>query len=104
MTEHGFPHYSTGLINPDQFTNPFRTLRAASINVCGGVSNHFFTYLCDTGLQHGLDIIGVQETKISANKERYLLPRDSACQYQGYWEQTATHYHGKGVGLLVNKT
>ncbi|KAK3804569.1 MAG: hypothetical protein JOS17DRAFT_781663 [Linnemannia elongata] len=52
-----------------------------------------------------IDIIGVQETKINAkkNKEPHLLRRDSACPYTGIWNHTATHFHGKGVGLMIHK-
>ncbi|KAF9176243.1 hypothetical protein BGZ50_001280, partial [Haplosporangium sp. Z 11] len=50
-----------------------------------------------------MDVIGVQETKISANHELHLLPRDKHCQYRGYWEHATTHHQGKGVGLLIKK-
>jgi exonuclease III len=48
--------------------------------------------------------LGVQETKIQADKDRHLLYSRSNSHYTGIWNHTATHYNGKGVGILIHKT
>src|SRR5579859_864012 len=78
------------------------SLRVATINVQGGLSDKFFVYLSDQAYQQRLQIIAVQETKVPKHKERHLLPRPQQSDYRGLWNHTTTHYNGKGVGLIIS--
>ncbi|KAF9082699.1 hypothetical protein BGX29_003679, partial [Mortierella sp. GBA35] len=84
--------------------DPFRALTVATFNVRGGNATNFFNYLADHITTLNITILGVQETKLQANKDHHLLFRDSTCQYTGLWNHPTTHFNSKGVGLLVHKT